>query len=358
MTRELRKPGATVGIIGGGQLGRMMCQAAAELGFRTVVLAPDEDAPAAQLCNRFICTTYDDIEGLRALEAATDVITYEFENIPADALDTIAARVLPPVNALRISGDRFAEKTFIREQGLPVADFVDIDGPDALERGLDVFGGTGILKTRRFGYDGKGQWRINADTDWRQNSAQMLAQPAILERAIPFTRELSVIIARGVDGQTACYPPIENQHENHILRRSIMPAEVDMEQAEAARHIGETLVARLDYVGILGVELFDTVEGLIINEIAPRVHNSGHVTADACAVGQFEQHIRAITGWPLGATDMHSQGEMTNILGHEIDNWAEFAGTPDTCVHLYGKPEAREGRKMGHFTRLAPLFRN
>lgn len=357
MTRELRKPGATIGIIGGGQLGRMMCQAAAELGFRTVVLAPDEDAPAAQLCNRFICKTYDDIEGLRALEAATDVITYEFENIPADALDTIAARVLPPVNALRISGDRFAEKTFIREQGLLVADFVDIDGPDALERGLDVFGGTGILKTRRFGYDGKGQWRINADTDWRQNSAQMLAQPAILERIIPFTRELSVIIARGIDGQTACYPPIENQHENHILRRSIMPAEVNMEQAEAARHIGETLVAQLDYVGILGVELFDTAEGLIINEIAPRVHNSGHVTADTCAVGQFEQHIRAITGWPLGATDMHSQGEMTNILGHEIDNWAEFAGTPDTCVHLYGKPEAREGRKMGHFTRLAPLSR-
>ena len=197
MTRELRKPGATIGIIGGGQLGRMMCQAAAELGFRTVVLAPDEDAPAAQLCNRFICTTYDDIEGLRALEAGTDVITYEFENIPADALDTIAARVLPPVNALRISGDRFAEKNFIREQGLLVADFVDIDGPDALERGLDLFGGTGILKTRRFGYDGKGQWRINADTDWRQNSAQMLAQPSILERIIPFTRELSVIIAPG-----------------------------------------------------------------------------------------------------------------------------------------------------------------
>ena len=358
MTHELRKPGATIGIIGGGQLGRMMCQAAAELGFRTVVLAPDEDAPAAQLCNRFICTTYDDIEGLRALKAATDVITYEFENIPADALDTIAARILPPVKALRISGDRFTEKTFIREHGLPVADFVDIDGPDALERGLDVFGGMGILKSRRFGYDGKGQWRINADTDWRQNTAQMLAQPAILERIIPFTRELSVIIARGVDGQTACYPPIENQHENHILRRSIMPAEVDMEQAEAARHIGETLVARLDYVGILGVELFDTAEGLIINEIAPRVHNSGHVTADACAVGQFEQHIRAITGWPLGSTDMHSQGEMTNILGQEIDNWAEFAANPDTCVHLYGKPEAREGRKMGHFTRLAPLSRN
>ena len=358
MTREPRKPGATIGIIGGGQLGRMMCQAAAELGFRTVVLAPDEDAPAAQVCNRFICTAYDDIEGLRALEAATDVITYEFENIPADALDTIAARVLPPVNALRISGDRLTEKTFIRDQGLPVADFVDLGDQDALEGGLALFGGTGIVKTRRFGYDGKGQWRIDADTDWRQNSAEMLAQPAILERIIPFARELSVIIARGADGQTACYPPIENQHENHILRRSIMPAKVDANQAEAARHIGETLVARLDYVGILGVELFDTAEGLIINEIAPRVHNSGHVTADACAVGQFEQHIRAITGWPLGTTDMHSHGEMTNILGHEIDNWAEFAGSPDTCVHLYGKPQAREGRKMGHITRLSPLSKN
>ena len=358
MTREPCKLGATIGILGGGQLGRMMCQAAAELGFRTVVLAPDKDAPAAQLCNRFICTTYDDIEGLRALEDATDIITYEFENIPADALDTIAARVLPPVNALRISGDRFAEKTFIREQGLPVADFVDIDGPDALERGLEVFGGSGILKTRRFGYDGKGQWPINAETDWRQQSSKMLVQPAILERIIPFTRELSVIIARGSDGQTACYPPIENQHENHILRRSIMPARVDMEQAAAARHIGETLVAKLDYVGILGVELFDTAEGLIINEIAPRVHNSGHVTADACAVGQFEQHIRAITGWPLGSTDMHSQGEMTNILGDEIDNWEEFASAPNTCVHLYGKPQAREGRKMGHITRLLPLSKN
>lgn len=355
MTREPREPGATVGIIGGGQLGRMMCLAAAELGFRTVVLAPDADAPAAQVCNRFICAAYDDIEGLRALEAATDVITYEFENIPADALDTIAARVLPPVNALRISGDRLTEKTFIREQGLPVADFVDLDSLEALARGLDMFGGTGIVKTRRFGYDGKGQWRIDNDTNWQQSSAEMLAQPAILERVIPFGRELSVIIARGADGQTACYAPIENQHENHILRRSIMPATLDTRQADAARHIGETLVARLEYVGILGVELFDTVEGLVINEIAPRVHNSGHVTADACVVGQFEQHIRAITGWPLGATELHSRGEMTNILGHEIDNWAEFAGAPDTCVHLYGKPEAREGRKMGHITRLSPL---
>ena len=358
MTREPRKPGATIGIIGGGQLGRMMCQAAAELGFRTVVLAPDEDAPAAQVCNRFICSAYNDIAGLRALEAATDVITYEFENIPADALVTIAGRVLPPINALRISGDRLTEKTFIREQGLPVADFIDLGDQDALEDGLAMFGGTGIVKTRRFGYDGKGQWRIDADTDFRQNSAEMLAQPAILERIIPFSRELSIIIARAADGQTACYPPIENQHENHILRRSIMPAEVDATRAEAARHIGETLVARLDYVGILGVELFDTAEGLIINEIAPRVHNSGHVTADACAVGQFEQHIRAITGWPLGTTAPHSHGEMTNILGHEIDNWAEFADSPDTCVHLYGKPQAREGRKMGHITRLSPLSKN
>jgi 5-(carboxyamino)imidazole ribonucleotide synthase len=333
----------------------MMCLAAAELGFRTVVLGPDADAPAAQVCNRFICTAYDDIEGLRALEAATDVITYEFENIPADALDTIAARVLPPVNALRISGDRLTEKTFIREQGLPVADFVDLDSLEALERGLDMFSGTGIVKTRRFGYDGKGQWRIDTDTNWQRSSAEMLAQPAILERIIPFERELSVIIARGADGQTACYAPIENQHENHILRRSIMPATLDTSQADAARHIGETLVARLEYVGILGVELFDTADGLVINEIAPRVHNSGHVTADACAVGQFEQHIRAITGWPLGATELHSRGEMTNILGHEIDNWAEFAGAPDTCVHLYGKTEAREGRKMGHITQLSPL---
>ena len=358
MTHEPRKPGATIGIIGGGQLGRMMCQAAADLGFRTVVLAPDEDAPAAQVCNHFICTAYEDNDGLRALEAATDVITYEFENIPADALDTIAANVLPPVNALRISGDRFTEKAFIRDQGLPVADFIDLDSLETLESGLDRFGGTGIVKTRRFGYDGKGQWRIDHDTNWQQNSLEMLAQPAILERIIPFTRELSVIIARGADGQIACYPPIENQHENHILRRSIMPAEVDKAQAEAARHIGETLVARLDYIGILAVELFDTAGGLIINEIAPRVHNSGHVTADACAVGQFEQHIRAITGWPLGETDPHSRGEMTNILGHEIDNWPEFAGAPDTCVHLYGKPQAREGRKMGHITRLSPLSKN
>ncbi len=355
MTLKPRKLGATIGIIGGGQLGRMMCLAAAELGFRTVVLAPDADAAAAQVCNRFICTAYDDIEGLRALEAATDVITYEFENIPADSLDTIAARVLPPVNALRISGDRLTEKTFIREQGLPVADYVDLDSLEALERGLDMFGGTGIVKTRRFGYDGKGQWRVDTDTNWQHSSAEMLAQPAILERIIPFSRELSVVIARGVDGQTACYPPIENKHENHILRRSIMPATLDTQQADAAQHIGETLVARLEYVGILGVELFDTTEGLVINEIAPRVHNSGHVTADACVVGQFEQHIRAITGWPLGTTEMHSRGEMTNILGQEIDNWAEFAGAPDTCVHLYGKPEVREGRKMGHITRLSPL---
>ena len=352
MTREPRKPGATIGIIGGGQLGRMMCLAAAELGFRTVVLAPDVDAAAAQVCSRFICTAYDDIEGLRALEAATDVITYEFENIPADALDIIATRVLPPVSALRISGDRFTEKTFIREQGLPVVDFVELNDLEALESALENFGGQGIVKTRRFGYDGKGQWRIDADTDWRRNSAEILAQPSILERIIPFTRELSIIIARGIDGQTAVYPLIENQHENHILRHSTMPATLSSAQADAARHIGETLVTRLNYVGILAVELFETTEGLIINEIAPRVHNSGHVTADACAGGQFEQHIRAITGWPLGTTDLHSRVEMTNIIGYEIENFQEMASERNSRLYLYGKSAAREGRKMGHISRL------
>lgn len=355
MIAEPCKPGTTIGIIGGGQLGRMMCLAAAELGFRTIVLAPDEDAPAAQVCNQYMRATYEDIDALNTLAGAADIITYEFENISAAALESISSQLFPPLNALRVSQDRLHEKTFMRENGLPVTDFIELTDRDALAQGLAAFGGSGIVKTRQFGYDGKGQWRINAETDWVADSADMLAQPAILERIIPFTRELSIIIARGHDGQSVYYQPIENQHENHILRRSILPATIDPERSNAVKHIGETLVTHLDYVGVLAVELFDTADGLIINEIAPRVHNSGHVTADACAVGQFEQHIRAICGWPLGDPQAHSQGEMTNILGHEIDNWACFAADANTRLHLYGKPVAREGRKMGHITRLTPF---
>jgi 5-(carboxyamino)imidazole ribonucleotide synthase len=327
-------PGATVGILGGGQLGRMLCIAAARFGFRTLILEPQPDCPASQVCGRQIIAAYDDAGALDELARACGVVTYEFENVPVGAAKLLNATVPvhPPPKALEVSQDRLVEKRFLNEAGLPTANFQPVNDDGELAAALGRYG-TGVLKTRRFGYDGKGQ--------------------QVLESLVPFEREISVIAARGVDGSLVAYDPVENVHRDGILRTSSVPASVPPETAETARGIAFAILEALDYVGVVGVELFVLASGeLLVNEIAPRVHNSGHWTEAACTVSQFEQHIRAIAGLPLGSTLRHFDCTMENLVGDEVELAGELLAEPDVVVVLYGKSETRPGRKMGHFTRL------
>lgn len=349
--------GATIGIIGGGQLGRMLAMAAARLSFRTLILEPQADCPAAQLANGQIVAAYDDPAALDALAGSAAVVTYEFENVPVAAAARLAARVpvYPPPRALEVSQDRLTEKRFIGRAGISTAAFHPVDSEDDLAAALASVGGSGVLKTRRLGYDGKGQ-RVfrNASThDAAGVFAAMGGVPLILESLVPFEREVSVIAARGQDGSLAAYDPAENVHRDGILRRSTVPAPVSVQTAARARDAAFALLAALDYVGVIGVEFFVLADGsLVANEIAPRVHNSGHWTEAACVVSQFEQHIRAIAGLPLGATARHSDCVMENLIGDEVLRAPGLLAQPDLLLHLYGKAEARPGRKMGHFTRL------
>lgn len=353
-------PGSTIGIVGGGQLGRMLAMAAARLGYRTVVLEPEAGCPASQLCNRQIVAAYDDPAALAELAAASAVVTYEFENVPVAAAAQLAAAlpVLPPPRALEVSQDRVMEKRFLNGAGIATADFRPVDGDADFAAALQEFGGSGILKTRRFGYDGKGQ-RVfrnltagGFDGVW----AGMGGVPLILEALVDFAREISVIAARGSDGNMAAYDPAENVHRNGILFTSAVPAAIEPATAESAKRIVFSILDALDYVGVVGVEFFVTRAGaLLVNEIAPRVHNSGHWTEAACAISQFEQHIRAIAGLTLGSTARHSNCVMQNLIGDEVTGAERLLAEPDLLLHLYGKAEARPGRKMGHFTRLAPL---
>lgn len=354
MTTKPLHPGQTIGIVGGGQLGRMMALACAELGFKCHIYCPEENAPASQVAHLTTCAAYDDLAALADFAAQVDVVTYEFENIPADSIAALTSSkpVAPPAQALKVSQDRLDEKTFIAALGIDVAAFYDITDIASLEAGLAQTGGHGILKTRRFGYDGKGQWRLGPDSDLAQVLDALDGQPAILEALVDFEREVSLIVARDHAGTVSSYAPIENVHKNHILHQSTLPAQLSHELTQQATQIAETLAAALDYIGVLAIETFVTSAGLIVNEIAPRVHNSGHLTQDACACGQFEQHIRAISGWPLGDTQAHSDALMTNLLGDDVLAWEAWAAQPATRVHLYGKAEAKPGRKMGHVTQL------
>mgnify|MGYP001036360068 CR=1 FL=1 len=347
-------PNATIGIVGGGQLGRMLALAAAELGLKTHIYCPEQDCPAAQVASAFTAASYDDEAALAVFANTVDVVTYEFENIPVATVSHLGQHknVFPSAKALEVAQDRLAEKSFMRAQGFVVADFFDITDKTGLEAALAATGGSGILKTRRFGYDGKGQWRLDKDSDLTAILAELDARPAILEALVPFEREVSVLVARGQDGTTACYDVIENVHRNHILHSSTLPASLSDDTRKQARAMAETLAGALDYVGVLAIECFVVGDRLLVNEIAPRVHNSGHLTQDACHVGQFEQHIRAIAGWPLGDATAHSDAVMTNLLGDEVDAWRNKAAAPATYIHLYGKAEARAGRKMGHITQL------
>lgn len=350
-------PNSTIGIIGGGQLGRMLASSAARLGFRTIVLEPGADCPAAQTCNRQIVAAYDDAEALAELVEACDVVTYEFENVPLTAAGVLKDQLplYPPARALEVSQDRLLEKQFLQATGLAVADFHNVESEADLVSALTDFGG-GILKTRRFGYDGKGQHVFDDARGENRGVAEIMSQlgggPFVLERKINFIGEFSVIAARSVDGETAAYDPSTNVHEAGILRRSATPAGLADATADRAREMATRLLDALGYVGVIGVEFFQTKNDLLINEFAPRVHNSGHWTREACATSQFEQHMRAVTGHALGSVQRFHDCEMINLLGDEGLQIDQYLEDPTAHVTLYGKSEARAGRKMGHVTRL------
>ena len=350
---EALAPGAVIGILGGGQLGRMLAMAAARLGFRVHVFDPDPAAPAAQVATRHWQAPYDDAEALDGFAAAVDVVTFEFENIPTAALDRIEARVpvRPNRRALEVSGDRLIEKSFLADLGLATAPFAAVEDAATLDAALAEIGTPAILKTRRLGYDGKGQARIAKPADAPAALGAMAGAPAILEGFVDFSCEISVIAARGLDGSVACYDPGRNDHEAGILRRTTVPAGVPQSVATDAVLAASRILTALDYVGVMGVELFVTRAGLVVNEIAPRVHNSGHWTEAGCAIDQFEQHIRAVAGWPLGDGQRHADVVMENLIGADVDRVPEIARTP-ARLHLYGKAEARPGRKMGHVNRI------
>jgi 5-(carboxyamino)imidazole ribonucleotide synthase len=346
-------PGAVIGILGGGQLGRMLALAAARLGLRCHIYEPGADCPAAQVAARTTCAPYEDATALRAFARAVDVVTYEFENVPAEALDLIEAEVpiRPGRRALATSQDRLAEKEFIASLGLAIAPFAGVETDDDLHAALARIGTPAILKTRRFGYDGKGQARIISPDDAASARAALGGAPAVLEGFVIFSREVSVIAARGLDGSVASFDPGENVHEDGILRTTTVPARLPPAQRSDAVLIAARMLNALDYVGVMGVELFVTPQGLVVNEFAPRVHNSGHWTQTGCVIDQFEQHIRAVAGWPLGDGKRHSNVEMENLIGDDILRVPEIAAT-GAAIHLYGKAEARAGRKMGHVNRI------
>ncbi len=346
----------TIGIIGGGQLGRMLAMAAARLNFRTVILEPQTDCPAAQVANEQIAGAYDDPAALAELARRCDVVTYEFENVPVTAAEDLALQVTvyPPPKALEMAQDRLIEKHFINGCGIPTARFHAVDSQEDLEKALADFGGQGVLKTRRLGYDGKGQrvYRSTADSP-EGGYAALGSVSLILESFVSFEREISIIAARGSDGKVACYDPAENVHRNGILHTSTLPASISQETANTAREAAEKILTALGYVGVIGIEFFVLADGsLIANEMAPRVHNSGHWTEAACVISQFEQHIRSVAGLPLGNPQRHSDCVMTNLIGDDIKALPEWLRLDDTLVHLYGKTEARPGRKMGHVTQL------
>ena len=352
-------PGSTIGILGGGQLGRMLSQAASRLGFNVVVLDPEENSPAGRVSQGQIVAAYDNATALGVLGHSCAAVTFEFENVPAASVARLAeggALVAPGPMALAVAQDRVEEKTFLNGVGAATVEFVPVDSLDDLLAGLERLGTPALLKTRREGYDGKGQvWvrsaRMAADA-WHAVGER----PAILEAKADFSRELSVIAARGRDGAVAVYPLGENTHKGGVLKTTLAPAVVDTKTEKRARAIARAILEGLDYVGVLGVELFDLGGGkLLVNEIAPRVHNTGHWTQDGCVCDQFEQHIRAIAGWPLGPTTAHARVEMTNLLGDEVEQWKTLSGKSDMRLHLYGKAEARPGRKMGHVNRVKPL---
>lgn len=356
MTTKPLAPLSTIGILGGGQLGRMLAIAAAEMGFRTHIFCPEDNAPAFQVASAFTVAGYDDEAALQAFANAIDVCTFEFENVPEAAVRLVAETVpvRPDANTLAVAQDRLAEKRFMNRIGVSTARFASVDSAEDMAEAAKETGLPGILKTRRMGYDGKGQTTVDKNTDPNDALARLGNMPSILEQRIPFERELSVIIARGVNGDIAAFDPAENEHRDHILWHSHVPGNISAGQASEARAIAEQIVEALDYVGVMGVEFFANADGtLLVNEIAPRVHNSGHWTQDAAYTCQFTQHIRAVAGWALADATRHSDVVMENLIGDDVESWDLIASEPDAHLHLYGKQDARPGRKMGHVNRVS-----
>jgi 5-(carboxyamino)imidazole ribonucleotide synthase len=355
------KPGDTIGILGGGQLGRMLAMAAARLGLRCRVFSPDPDSPAFDVVMDATCAEYADVEALELFAGDVDVITYEFENVPAASAMILAARrpVLPNRKILETTQDRLAEKDFVRQLGIGTADYADVSSAAALRAAIAKTGLPAVLKTRRFGYDGKGQAIIRPGDDPDRIWEDLATKSAILEAFIPFEREISVIAARNAEGQVECFDVTENEHADHILKTSRVPAAISEPLAAQARDVAEKIATALNYVGVLAVELFvvpgDGGPKILVNEIAPRVHNSGHWTLDGASISQFEQHIRAIAGWPLGKPVRHGAVTMTNLIGDEVKGYEQWLTVPGATVHLYGKGAPRPGRKMGHVTQVTPM---
>ncbi len=359
MAERSLPPGSTIGILGGGQLGRMLSAAAADLGLKSHIYCPDADAPAFDVSAGATIAPYEDADALTAFARSVDIVTFEFENIPAAALGRIATirPVLPSERSLGVSQDRLSEKTFLNGLSLPVAPFARIDSLPDLTKAAQEIAPPAMLKTRRHGYDGKGQVKIEAETDLAEAFAAIGAAPAVLEAFVPFTSEISVLAVRGGGGEIRTYDPVENVHERQMLSESRVPADIPGFIAKSANEIACAIISELGHVGTLAVEMFycadDSRTPLGINEIAPRVHNSGHWTLDACLVSQFENHIRAVAGWPLGSTRRHSDCVMVNLTGTDAGRWRELAADDGIALHLYGKKEPRQRRKMGHYTRLS-----
>ena len=353
-------PGQTLGILGGGQLGRMMALAAAQLGLKVHVYCPDPDSPAFDVAAASTVAAYEDEEALGRFARTVDAVTFEFENVPGRTAETLSAiaPLSPNALALATTQDRLAEKSFVSGLGIPTAPFAEVGGAADLARALDSLGRPAVLKTRRFGYDGKGQLILREGDDPAQAFATLGEAPCILEGFVPFEREVSVVAARTGDGAFAAYDLCANEHRSHILDVTRVPAGVSAATEARAVEIARAIADALDYVGVLAVEMFLVRDGggerLVVNEIAPRVHNSGHWTVEGAETSQFEQHVRAVCGWPLGSPRRRGRVEMRNLIGDDIADWPSLLAEPGAHLHLYGKGEARPGRKMGHVTRVWP----
>lgn len=352
-------PGSRIGILGGGQLGAMLAGAASEMGFQPHIYAPENNSPAFQRTELSTCKPYEDLEALARFAESVDVLSYEFENVPIEPLQHIEKLVpiRPGISALKTAQDRLIEKRFLQNVGVPLAQFRAVSSSDDLAAAVHELGLPCVLKTRRFGYDGKGQVILRSASDVPTAFEALGGKPCVLEAFVPFFAETSVIAARGLDGQVASYEMALNHHENHILKTTTLPSGLPPKILAEATFAAEAILSQLDYVGVMGIEFFvsGTSEqpSLLVNEIAPRVHNSGHWTQDGAVIDQFEQHIRAIAGWPLGDGTHHSNVVMTNLIGEDMNAWLGFVADPSSRVHLYGKGETRPGRKMGHVNTLS-----
>lgn len=349
-------PGGTIGILGGGQLGRMTAMAAARLGYRVHVFTPEADGPCAQVASAETVAAYDDFTALAAFADAVDVVTLEFENVPLATAEFLAARrpFFPAPACLAVTQVRTAEKSEINKLGFATARWAPVRSADELEHALAIIGGPAVLKTDRFGYDGKGQAKIGPDDDAAAIWSDLKTDDAILEDFVDFVREISVVLARGQDGRIAAYPAVENRHRDHILSETIVPAGISPALAAEAERMAAAIATDMDYVGVLAVEMFETRDGrLLVNEMAPRPHNSGHWTIEGAATSQFEQLVRAVCGLPLGSVAWRPS-RMINLIGDDARDWQTYIADPAAHLHLYGKPEIRAGRKIGHVTWILP----